>query len=166
MCQEGIQIGDNVAVLTGMTPIQVLYISGDDSKPYDVLKAQIPYRYEMEIPGLLPGDRVEVQATLEHLQITILDGEEVDVKAVPVFSTTVFRQNEHSLVSDIKTVPLDAKKLGSLPGVVVYVVKPSDTLWGIGKKYYVSVERLKKYNNLSSDLLIPGQKLLIVKEGL
>ena len=166
VCQEGIQIGDTVAVLTGMIPIQVLYISGDDSKPYDVLKAQIPYRYEMEIPGLLPGDRVEVQATLEHLQITILDGEEVDVKAVPVFSTTVFRQNEHSLVSDIKTVPLDAKKLGSLPGVVVYVVKPSDTLWGIGKKYYVSVERLKKYNNLSSDLLIPGQKLLIVKEGL
>ncbi len=166
VCQDKTQVGENALILSGTIPLQVLYISGDDSKPYDVLKTQLPYKYEMEIPGMLPGDSVDVQAALEQLQITILDGEELDVRAVPVFSTTVFRQKEHSLVGEVKTSPLDVKKLGSLPGMVVYVVKPGDSLWSIGKRYYVSVDRLKKLNNLTSDVLQPGQKLLIVKEGL
>lgn len=166
VCPDNVQVNHNAVILTGTIPIQVLYISGEDSKPYDVLKAQLPYKYEMEIPGLLPGDNVTLQAALEQLQITILDGEELDVKAIPVFSATVFRQNEYSLVGEVQTLPLDTKKLGNLPGMAVYVVKPSDTLWSIGKKYYVSVERLKKMNNLTSDALVPGQKLLIVKEGL
>ena len=166
VCADKAQIKENAVVLTGTIPLQVLYISGDDSKPYDVLKTQLPYKYEMEIPGLLPEDNVEVQATLEQLQITILDGEELDVKAVPVFHATAFRQKEHYLVDAVQTAPLNVKKLASLPGMVVYVVKPGDTLWSIGKRYYVSVDRLKKLNNLTSDLLQPGQKLLIVKEGL
>lgn len=144
----------------------MLYISGDDRKPYDVLKTQLPFQYEMELPGAGPEDNAEVQAALEQLQITILDGEELDVRAVLVFRVTAFRQKEHYLVGAVKTAPLDVKKLGSLPGMVVYVVKPGDSLWSIGKRYYVSVDRLRKLNNLTSDVLQPGQKLLIVKEGL
>lgn len=166
VCLDQIEMKENALVLSGTVPLQILYISGDDRKPVDVLKTQLPYKYEMEIPGMLPGDSVEVQAALEQLQITILDGEELDVKAVPVFHVTAFRQKEHHLVDSVTATPLDVKKLGGLPGMVVYVVKSGDSLWSIGKKYYVSVDRLKKLNNLTSDVLQPGQKLLIVKEGL
>lgn len=166
VCLDQTEMKENAMILSGTVPLQILYISGDDRKPYDVLKTQLPYRYEMEVPGMLPGDCAEVQAALEQLQITILDGEELDVKAVPVFHVTAFRQKEHNLVGTVNVTPLDVKKLGNMPGMVVYVVKPGDSLWSIGKKYYVSVDRLKKLNNLTSDLLQPGQKLLIVKEGL
>lgn len=157
------EIKEKAVVLSGTVQLQILYISGDDRRPYDVLKTQLPYKYEMEIPGILPEDNVEALAALEQLQITILDGEELDVKAILVFYVTAFRQKEHYLVGQIETAPLDAKKLGSLPGMVVYVVKSGDSLWNIGKRYYVSVDRLKKLNNLTSDELQPGQKLLIVK---
>ncbi|MBR2401634.1 MAG: LysM peptidoglycan-binding domain-containing protein, partial [Lachnospiraceae bacterium] len=39
-----------------------------------------------------------------------------------------------------------------------------DTLWQIGKKYYVPVERIKELNGLTTDEIMPGDKLLIVKE--
>ena len=42
-----------------------------------------------------------------------------------------------------------------------YIVQPGDTLWSISKKYEVSIEQLKKANNLSSDKLTPGQKLKV-----
>lgn len=42
-----------------------------------------------------------------------------------------------------------------------YVVKSGDTLWGIAKKIGVTVDELKKYNNLVNNSLSIGQILLI-----
>ena len=67
------------------------------------------------------------------------------------------------LISDIKVSELDMSKVSELPGMVVYVVRPEDNLWNIGKRYYVPVERIKEVNELSSDEVRAGDKLLIVK---
>ncbi len=163
---DKVLVKENRVEVMGSIPIQILYISGDDRKPYDALQAPLPYRYEIEVPGLKEQDAVDVQAVLEQLQVTILDGEEVDVKAVPAFHVTVFRRENLNLVSEIQTAPPDTKKLGSLPGMAIYTVKPGDNLWNIGRKYYISVDRIKKMNDLASDMIYPGQKLLIVKEGI
>lgn len=163
---DSVEIGDGTVQMAGTVSLQILYISGDERKMYDVVKAQIPYKYEMEIPGMKPGDLVDAQVALEQVQVIILDGEELDVKAVLVFHVTAFRQEEHRFVSEIKAEPLDSKVLAGLPGIVVYMVKPGDNLWSIGKRYHVSVERLKKMNDLTGDLIVPGQKLIIVKEGI
>jgi len=160
------QIGENHITVTGSIPLQVLYISGDDRKPYDALHTQLPYKYDIEIPGVQPQDTFDVQAGLEQLQVTILDGEELDVKAVAVFCITVFQQEKVNLVTEIKTSPLDTKKLGNLPGMAIYTVKAGDSLWSIGRKYYLSVDRLKKMNELTADTIYPGQKLLIIKESI
>jgi len=45
--------------------------------------------------------------------------------------------------------------------VDIYVVKSGDSLYSIAKKYGVSVNELKKVNNLTSNLLSIGQKLVI-----
>ena len=42
-------------------------------------------------------------------------------------------------------------------------VKQGDNLWNIGKRYYVPVDTLRSLNDLASDELQVGQKLLIVK---
>lgn len=44
---------------------------------------------------------------------------------------------------------------------VYYTVKSGDTLYGIANKYDLSVDELKKMNNLSSNTLSIGQKLLV-----
>ena len=163
---DSVEVGNGTIQMMGTVSMHILYISGDERKMYDVLKALFPYKYEMEIPGVMPGDPVDARVSLEQLQVIILDGEEVEVKAVLVFHVTAFRQKEYLLVSEIKTEPLDSKVLAGLPGIVVYMVKPGDNLWSIGKRYHVSVDRLKKMNDLTGDLIVPGQKLIIVKEGI
>lgn len=42
-----------------------------------------------------------------------------------------------------------------------YIVKSGDTLWNIAKNYNITVNELKELNNLSSNILNIGQKLLI-----
>jgi len=46
-------------------------------------------------------------------------------------------------------------------GGTVHVVGKGDTLWGISKKYHVSVDALKKANGLTKDTVVLGAKLQI-----
>ena len=44
-----------------------------------------------------------------------------------------------------------------------YIVKSGDNLYAIARKYGTTIDNLKKINNLSSNLLSVGQKLLVPK---
>jgi len=61
------------------------------------------------------------------------------------------------LVPYVETTPL-AQSGG------IHVVKPSETLYFISKLYEVSVEDIKKWNNLARNELNVGQKLRIIKK--
>jgi LysM repeat protein len=47
---------------------------------------------------------------------------------------------------------------------IIHIVSQGETLFGISKKYNITVENLKKYNHLKSDQVYLGQKLSIVNE--
>ncbi len=163
VCQIQQSITENGIHLKGGIQVKVMYITGNDENPYACVTAQIPYQYTLEVPGISVEDMGKVRGEVEQLQVTMLDGEELDVKAVLCFSTMVFEHMPMELITDINISELDSGKMSSLPGMVIYVVKEGDNLWNIGKKYYVSVDRLRELNQLSGDMLQVGQKLLIVK---
>ena len=49
--------------------------------------------------------------------------------------------------------------------IITYEVKSGDTLYGISKKFFVSVKELMSFNGLTSTLIEPGQQLKIRKES-
>ncbi|MCI8569250.1 MAG: LysM peptidoglycan-binding domain-containing protein [Bacilli bacterium] len=51
--------------------------------------------------------------------------------------------------------------IGNGSDYIIYVVKAGDSLYSISKKYGLSVDNLRRYNNLTSDLLSIGQQLKI-----
>lgn len=157
------EVIENGILLRGSLSVKVMYITGDDEAPYASTQAQIPYQYTLEVPDIAPEDLSKIHGEVEQLQVTMLDGEEMDVKAVLSFSTTVFQNVPIQLISRITVKELDSAKMSSLPGMVIYMVKEGDNLWNIGRKYYVPVDSLRSWNGLTSDELKAGQKLLIVK---
>lgn len=157
------QVVENGIRVQGSLQVKVMYITGNDEVPYSATQAQIPYEYTLEVPGIAAADMGEVQAQLDQLQVMMLDGEEMDVKAVLSFRTTVFKSLPMDVISQVSVSDLDSTRLGSLPGMVIYMVKEGDNLWNIGKKYYVPVDSLRDLNELANDELKVGQKLLIVK---
>ncbi len=154
--EDGIQI-------SGSLQVRVLYITNNDDAPYANVQAQIPYQYTLEVQDIAPGDLAKVRGKVEQLQVSMLDGEEMDVKAVLEFSTTVFANVPMELIQGVQTRPLDTSVLGALPGMAIYTVKAGDNLWNIGKKYYIPVDTLRKMNELETDELKIGQKLLVLK---
>jgi len=149
--------------LSGSLLVHVMFITGNDEAPFGGFQAQIPYQYTLEVADMVPEDMGMVRGEAEQLQVTMLDGEEMDVKAILGFSTIAFRNMPMDIIQDIRMKELDPAVMGNLPGMAVYVVKPGDNLWNIGRKYYVPVDTLRMVNRLESDELRPGQKLLVVK---
>lgn len=156
---------ENGILLQGSVQVKVMYITGEDDSPYGSTQAQIPYQYTLEVPDIAPEDMGKVRAEVEQIQVTMLDGEEMDVKAILNFSTVVFKSIPMELITGISVSELDNNKMSGLPGMVIYMVKEGDNLWNIGKKYYVPVDSLRELNGLDGDELKAGQKLLIVKGG-
>jgi len=55
------------------------------------------------------------------------------------------------------------EQLSSPAKKITYTVQPKESLYGISKKYGVTVDDIKKWNNLTSDNLQIGQQLIISK---
>lgn len=157
------QITDEGIMINGTLNVQVMYVTGDDASPYNSVKGMIPFSYVLEVPGITANDSYMLQADESQLQVMMIDSEEMDAKAVLNFKATVFRNLPCRLISSLKISPLDMDKVNNLPSMVMFVAGPDDNLWNIGKRYYVPVESIKEVNELSSDEINPGDKLLIVK---
>jgi len=55
-----------------------------------------------------------------------------------------------------------ASSPGPVPDNKIHLVQPGDSLWEISRRYTgLSVERIKELNNLRSNKITPGQKLII-----
>lgn len=157
------RITEDGILLEGVLTVQIMYITGEDTAPYHCMEGVIPFSYTLEIPGIAIQDSFVLQASVGGLQVVMIDSEELDVKAILDFQAMVFRPVSQKLITDIKMSELNPDKVENLPGIVVYVVQPEDNLWNIGKRYYVPVNRIKEMNELVSDEICPGDKLLIVK---
>lgn len=155
-CPEGLKI-------TGAVQVRTIYTAADADMPFYCLKGSVPFAYVLEVPEVAAGCIYEIEPSLELLTVSMLDGDEADAKAVLSFKGLVCRVHEEPVVTDVKVTDLDPEKLADLPGIVAYIVREGDSLWNIGKKYYVPVAGMKEMNDLAGDEIKPGDKLLIVK---
>ena len=126
-------------------------------------REQIPYEYTLNVQGVTGTDQAEVHSELEQLQVNLLEGEELDVKAVLSFSTTVMKNIPLEAIEGVEELEIDSNVLAGLPSAVIYIAAPGDDLWSIGRKYHMPVKTVRELNALESDELRPGQKVLLVK---
>lgn len=93
----------------------------------------------------------------------LADNRTVDVKAVLSLNLLAFEQQERQIITEIEEAELDLDLLQQSPGIVGYIVKEGDRLFGIAKENHTTTENLVEVNHLSGQFVKPGEKLLIIK---
>lgn len=150
--------------IDGTLSVTVLYVAADDASPLRSTRGMLPFRYTAEAEGIAEGDLYTVRPSLEQLSAMPLGNGELEIKAVLVLDCLVIREQEISNIRQAVQVPFDPEKVARMPGIVGYVVQEGDTLWKIAKKFYVSVDGIRRWNEIGDQGVSAGDRLILVKQ--
>lgn len=158
-------ITEDGLLVEGSLMINSLYLGTDGSKSLRSTTKVLPFTHVIEIDEITPACIYKLQCSVEQLTVTMLGKEDLDVKAILLLRAIVFMMQDVNLITDIEVSALDLEKLSELPGMAICVVGKGDTLWDIGKRYYVPISLLKEVNDLATEEIKAGDKILVVKGG-
>lgn len=161
---DDVEVVDDGIEVEGVVEVQLLYITSDDSMPFNSMRGMVPFHHVIEAPGIDEECIRNLKTDLEQLSTTMIDSEEIEVKATINLNALVLKRIETDIITDVLEEPLDMEKVQELPGIVGYMVRSGDTLWDIAKQYYTTVGDIMETNELASDEISPGDKLIIVKQ--
>ena len=161
---DRIQPGEEGLILNGSIGVTVLYISADDSRPMKSCREIFPYTHMAEIRGLDETARYQVTPALEQLSVQMIGGEEIEIRARLSFDAIAFRKREERVMTQIGEQPFNQKAVDEMPGIIGYIVQPKDSLWNLAKQFHTTMENIKAVNHMQKEELMPGEKLLIVKQ--
>lgn len=154
---------ENGISITGTLSVTTIYLCTNGQNTLYTTKSTLPIQQVIEVPGINESSVYRVQWNLEQLVVTMLDSDELDIKAVLNYQVIVFASDKANLITDIKVADLDMNKISELPGMVIYIARAGDTLWDIGKRYYVPIAQLKEVNEMTSEDIKMGDKILVIK---
>ena len=128
-----------------------------------MLQTAIPFSYQIEAKGIHEGCIYKLQPACEQLSVSMIDSEEMDVKAVVAIQVFVVEQEQTKVMRGISQSEIPYETIEKMPGMIGYIAAEGDTLWSVGKQYFLPVKDIKEWNHLTSDTLQKGDKLLLLK---
>ncbi|MCM1048810.1 MAG: DUF3794 domain-containing protein [Clostridiales bacterium] len=156
-------IVENGIEVIGTLNVTTIYLCTNGQNSLYATKSRLPFSHVIDIPSIDNTAIYHIHWNLEQLNVVMADSDELDIKAVMGYEVLVFTNKKANLITDIKVDELDMNKISSLPGIVIYIAGAGDTLWDIGKKYYVTISQLKEVNELATEEIKAGDKILVVK---
>lgn len=138
----------------------------DDDEAQECFRKYKDAKYSFRDHSLFLTERKRY-AGLFHLSIEDYEGWAFGLKAAGYATDRAYPTKLISLIERYQLYKYDAQVIGS--GRIAYevkketfkkhTVKKGDTLYSIGRRYNLSVQQLKRYNNLSNNIIAIGQTL-------
>ncbi len=166
---ENVQLQGEDLILTGFLWVKLFLHHPNDNK-YKVQESQLPVKMEIALNGMearsvnVP-ERMSyyIDADVEQLLVNLSDADTAEIRALINVHMIVLEECEEEVLSGYEIEMLNAKTLTELPGMVVYFAKEGDSLWKVGKKYYMPVAQIREQNHIVGDVLHQGDKLFLMK---
>lgn len=123
----------------------------------------IPFEYLVETQSVSPSDRCEIRGVLEQIGGYVVDGNQLEIRAVAGIYVTGFAQVKMDMIDEVEDLPFDEEEIARIPSITGYIVKKGDTLWNIAKRYGTTIDKIKQYNENVEEPLESGRKLFLIK---
>ena len=160
---EQTSITDDGVLAEGTLTVEILYITPDEAMPVGSKRAYIPFSQTIEVPKAQNPVKIHMDGGIEQVTTVLSDSRTIDVKAVISLNLLAFEQQERQTITQIEETELDLAALQQRPGIVGYIAREGDRLFGIAKENHTTVENLMEMNHLAGPVVKAGEKLLIIK---
>lgn len=127
-----------------------------------------------DIPAVVPVEKAVVPSTPDRISYRVKSGDVLGSIAsrhgVSVTQVKEWNNLNSNLIKVGQTLYIYTGKVpassniaenSTTTGQKTYTVRPGDSLWIISQKHSLSVEQIKRLNNLNSNSIKPGQKLIV-----
>lgn len=136
------------------SPVAKIKAYGDSKDGLIIKEFEVPVMAKIEENKEYQVKNISKEFSLEENKLTVQS--EFNIKQ----ESSSFKKI--SMIQDVKTSENTETKENY--SVVVYFVKPDDTIWKIAKKFKVSKDAIIRINNLENpDLIYPGDKIYVLK---
>ena len=152
--------------MEGVLHVSFLYVKADDDVPFDTWQGMIPFSYLLESRETAEDMTYTVSHAVEQLSVNLLGGDRIEIKAVLAFHSFVKKPVVLHNMKEVRLEPLNWEEAEKGPGIIGYIVQEGDELWDLAKRYSTTVEGIKEVNELESDEIKAGKKILIFKENM
>ena len=91
--------------------MKILYITGNDEMPFYSVDGMIFFPYNLRQTGSTRTVSFFLQADLEQLSTSMIDSNEIEVKAVISLNVLVLQCENRMIISKVEERPLDMEKI-------------------------------------------------------
>ncbi len=152
------KIMNGKVLYSGELNIEFLYevSNGMESK-----NINLPFNFEVESEFIEPNNNIDTDLTIEQDNFVIVSDGNIEANVVVQFNVGISRTEKISIIDNLE---VKESRQNDIYSMIIYFVKPGDTLWKIAKKFRSTVEDIARVNGIDDENKIyVGQQLYIPK---
>lgn len=121
---------------------------------------EIPFNFEVMSDGIDENCSVDTDIDVKKDDF-IVNSSNIDANIELEFNVSVSRSERLNIINEIS---LEETRENNIYSMVIYFVKPGDTLWKIAKKFRSTIDDIARVNGIEDpNKIYPGQQLYIPK---
>ncbi len=147
-------------MLEGELQVNFMYISNVTNR-VDTKSEVIPFNTNIECAGVSNNSNVNVIIEVLAQDFIIMPDNSIEANIELEVSADVSKMMEVRVIDNLEVCEKDDENIYS---IVVYFVKPGDTLWNIAKRFRSTITAISSVNGIENeDKISIGQQLFIPK---
>lgn len=148
------------AMFEGEVQLNFLYASNNVTE-VDTRQCNVPFNFTMNSDNLNSNCDIDTEMEIKNQDFIVGTDGYIDVKIDLEFSLNVSKTIKINVIDEVN---VDESRQREIYSMIIYFVKPGDTLWNIAKKFRSTVSDIARVNNIEDENRIyPGQQLFIPK---
>ncbi len=121
----------------------------------------IPFNHNMNCEGVNQSSIVDVKVEIGSQDIIVMPDESIELKIDLNLLIDIFKSVEINIINDMQ---VEENRDDEVYSIIIYFVKPGDTLWKIAKRFRSTVDNIARINGIEDENKIyVGQQLFIPK---
>ncbi len=154
-CEQGKIISEGVLL------VKMVCLCTQESENIFTVTKELPFRVVNAMPQLAGGENVSQKIYIKDLWAEKINGKQLEFNATIMVCAEIMKPTPFKVLINPAFEECAASR--ETPPMVIYICKPADTLWNIAKKFKTTVDSVREINDLDTDEVSEGQKLLIIK---
>lgn len=156
------RIIDSKGIIEGIATADMLYL-GEESGEIRSIRSDFPFKSYIDMEGIDDNMDADIDMILESIEFDKISSREVEVESKIKINAAINRIKSIDIVTEAIELE-DEVNENKRPSIVIYTVKPNDTLWDIAKNYNTTIEELIEVNEIMTpENIMPGEKIFIIK---